>query len=70
MKVVQLNEWTPKKGSKMSNTTPKLSQNQMSKLKETKKTKVVKLYEQTPKQFKPDTKKQKNYPQLDKITLN
>ena len=58
MKVVQLHEWTstnflnptlnPKivhYGPKKSKTTPKLSQNQMSELKETKKIKVVALYE-------------------------
>ena len=35
-------------------TTPKLSQNKMSKLKETKKLKIIALYEETPKQFEPD----------------
>ena len=58
MSVVQLHVWTLKqflnltlkskiahKGPKKSKTTPKLSQNQMSELKETKKIKVVKLYE-------------------------
>ena len=58
MKFVQLHELTPKQlfnptqtpkksplGPKKSKTTPKLSQNQMSELKETKKIKVVTLYE-------------------------
>ena len=35
-------------------TTPKLSQNQMPELKETKKMKIIALYEQTPKQSEPD----------------
>ena len=64
MKVVQLNEYTPKQflnpkiafqGPKKSKTYPKLSQNQTSELKETKKIKVDALYEQTPKQFEPDS---------------
>ena len=37
----------------MSKTTPNFSQNQISELKETKKTKVVTLYKLTPKQFEP-----------------
>ena len=58
MKVVQLHEWTPKQflnstlnqkianlGPKKSKAIPKFSQNQMSELKETKKIKVVALYE-------------------------
>ena len=35
-------------------TTPKLSQNQMLELKETKKMKIIALYEWTTKQFEPD----------------
>ena len=34
--------------------TPKISQNQLSELKETKKMKIIALYDQTPKQFEPD----------------
>ena len=58
MKVVQLHEWTPKQflnpalnpktthqSPKKTKTTPKLSQNQMSELKETKKMKIIALYE-------------------------
>ena len=58
MKVVQLHEWTPKQflsptvnpkianySPKKSKTTPKLCQNQMSELKDTKKIKVVALHE-------------------------
>ena len=58
MKVVQLHEWTPKQffnpilkpkithwGIKLSKTTPKLSQNQISELKEIKKMKIIALYE-------------------------
>ena len=41
-------------GPQKVKTTPKLSQNQMSELKETKKMKIIALYEQTPKQFEPD----------------
>ena len=65
MKVVQLHEWVdpktvfepniePKNSPlvpKNSKTTPKLSQNQMQELKETKKIKKVALYELAPKQF-------------------
>ena len=67
MKVVQVNEWTPKQflnptlnpkiahqGPKKSRTNQKSSQNQTSEWKEAKKIKVVALYEQTPKQFEPD----------------
>ena len=42
-------------GPKNFKTTSKLSQNQMSELKETKKMKIIALYEWTQKQFKPDT---------------
>ena len=56
-------------------TTPKLSQNRMSELKETKKMKAIALYEQTPKLFEPDPnpknsllfcpqKTKKNYPKF------
>ena len=41
-------------GPKKVKTTPKLSQNQMSELKETTKMKIIALYEKTPKQFEPD----------------
>ena len=67
MKYVKLHEWTPKQffephidhknspiGPQKVKTTPKLSQNQKSELNETKKIKVVALYELTPKQFEPD----------------
>ena len=50
MKVFQLHE--PIRAPKKSKTTPKLSQNLLSELKETK-IKAVALYEQTPKQFEP-----------------
>ena len=52
--------------------TPKLSQNETSELKETKKIKVVALYEQTPTQFEPDPNPQNNLfflPKNIKITL-
>ena len=64
MKVVQVNEWTPKQflnpilspkiahqEPKKSKTNQKLSQNQLPELKKTKKIKDVALYEQAPKQF-------------------
>ena len=66
MKVVQLHDWTPKQflsptlnrkktiEPQKVKTTPKISQNQMSELKETKKMKIIALYEYTPKQFEPD----------------
>ena len=67
MKVVKINEWTPKQFLNLTlnqknspirpqkvKTTPKLSRNQTSKLKETKKMKIAALYEQTTKLFEPD----------------
>ena len=62
MKVIKLNEWTPKQflsltlngkdspiGPQKFKTTPKLSQNHMSELKETKKMKIIALYDYTTK---------------------
>ena len=59
-------------GHKKVKTTPKSSQNQMSELKETKKIKVVALYEQTPKQVEPDSNPKNSLlfaPKAQKITL-
>ena len=68
MKVVQLQEQTQKQfsnpipapktgyyGPTKSEMTEILIQNKMSEFKETKKIKVVALYQQTPKQFEPDS---------------
>ena len=61
MEVVQLNEQTPK-----------VKQNPMSELKEKQKIKVVALYEQTRKQFEPDSNPRNGLffaPKSQKITL-
>ena len=68
MKIEQIYEQTPKQfldptqttktahqGPKKSKVTPKLSQNQMSELKETYEMKVVQLHEQTPKELSKPT---------------